>query len=211
MAADKADEAGGLSPVNEDNAVRRYFARGKPCLSLSMDAATQKPRPNDRGEVNRGTTLITPKAHLRCSVSGAPAGVVLRMLRTGCNRCRRRASTVPFSLYAAHRLLGSSSQKPYFPAILSQTAIKSTGLFYFPDRSTAWRTKLIAGTCFGSFAWKRICGVLGSCSGAPSISRMPPICYTLFLFCSRGIRSRSRVTFFYAGQQYRSIEQSESE
>ena len=34
--------------------------------------------------------------------------------------------------------------------------------FYFPDSSTACRTKLIAGTCFGSLARKRICGVLGS-------------------------------------------------
>ena len=46
--------------------------------------------------------------------------------------------------------------------------------FYFPDSSTACRTKLIAGTCFGSLARKRICGVLGSVSGKPSISCMPP-------------------------------------
>lgn len=46
--------------------------------------------------------------------------------------------------------------------------------FYFPDSSTACRTKLIAGTCFGSLARKRICGVLGSVSGKPSISCMLP-------------------------------------
>lgn len=41
---------------------------------------------------------------------------------------------------------------------------------YLPPRSTAWRTKLIGGTGWGSCMVNTICGVFGSVSGSPWLS-----------------------------------------
>ena len=118
----------------------------------------EKPRPKNRGEVNRGTTLIAKFSHLSCSVSGAPAGVVLRMLGTGCKT--RMAEGLPPSPSLFWPLLSARFviAKTNIAVILSQFAAKSIAFlkksrkFYLPDSSTACRTKLIAGTFFGSFA-----------------------------------------------------------
>lgn len=72
----------------------------------------QNPAPEDRGEVNRGTTLIAKFSHLSCSVSGAPAGVLLRMLGTGCKTCVPKGSHRPLLSSGRFCLLGSSLQKP---------------------------------------------------------------------------------------------------
>ena len=85
----------------------------------------EKPRPKNRGEVNRGTTLIAKFSHLSCSVSGAPAGVVLRMLGTGCKT--RMAEGLPPSPSLFWPLLSARFviAKTNIAVILSQFAAKS--------------------------------------------------------------------------------------
>ena len=71
----------------------------------------KKPRPYcHRGEVKSRYHPNCEKSHLSRSVSGAPAGVLLRMLETGCIKARRRAFTCPLLSKGCCLMLGSSLQ-----------------------------------------------------------------------------------------------------